>query len=325
MKSLNRKEIAAQSIHKLKCLATQSSAMPHPLYKGKILTNIDLDELRRDIAALSKQFDLQSSAIDSLPTTTPTLEVMKPVIADKVVRIGYTNQSIDYFFTALDQQFIYMDDETIVKLSPDCDLFKITHGDVSHTFSTPYDLKTHLNSGKNAVLVFKRMQGFLYWYSLEDAELLITWEVERDRFSEHSALVHQAFSDVSRVKRRAKALQQKYYLDAQLPFAWTVGIRPSRGGLSCNSTSSGNGDVATTVNHLIVKEDIHLGRLKRNMDDYLCTQSKGRLSIHLGIFIQELTIILTDGTVIENVPAEVTCESCLNKINTIINKKLKEM
>lgn len=321
MKPVDKQKIALEVASKLKHLPIETSAMPHPFLKGKKLTISQLDELHKSIQYLSKTFDLQFSSNELPPTNVPAFTAVKPKVEGGVVRIYDVTRALECLFLELDHQFISTVDETMVEFGPDNKLFKVTHGDVSETFNTPHALEAYLSNGENAYLVFKRSEGFLYWFSEEEANLLMAWEVERDRFAEESTLVHKAFNKVFRVKRHAVAFAQKKYFDAELPFAWTAGIRPTRGGLSGSAKSSGNGDVATTVNHLILKEDIQIGRLKRKADDYLCAPSKGRLANDLGVYIEELTVVLADGSKVENVPIEITCDACCKKIEALLKNK----
>lgn len=86
-----------------------------------------------------------------------------------------------------------------------------------------------------------------------------------------------------------------------IPFKFVVDIKPVHSGLLENS--NGGGSNKATVFHLILKEDIISGRLKRKINDFLCTQPKGR------------HFYSTPYSTLEDENQEiVTCEQCLKMI-----------
>jgi hypothetical protein len=318
MRLAAKQKVFLEMASKLKHLPADQAAMPHPFFRGKLLTLSDIEELHADIQSLSEMYALKFEPNQMPPIKVPALTAHKPKIEFHPVRISGVTAQLDRLFIDLDNQYIHMDDESVIEFSAEKDRFVVRHGNAQYGFTTPHALQEHLKANHRAYLIFKRMQGFVFWVPEEDANLMMAWEYERDQFAEQSSRVVDAFSKVSAVKDCAVALEQKKHLDAALPFAWTAGIRPTRGGLSGSLKSSGSGNVATTVTHLILKEDIQIGRLKRNDGDYLCAPSKGRLSKDLGVFIEEITVRLADGTEVKNVPIQITCEECRKKINALI-------
>jgi len=59
----------------------------------------------------------------------------------------------------------------------------------------------------------------------------------------------------------------------QLPIEWVIGIKDVLSGLS--SRSNGDGRNRATVEHILLQEDLKVGRLHRKAGDFLCTQPSG--------------------------------------------------
>ena len=104
----------------------------------------------------------------------------------------------------------------------------------------------------------------------------------------------------------------KFNAQFDIPFKWSVGIKDVLSGLSFNSM--GNGRNSATVGHVLVLEDVQIGRLKRQAFTFLCTSKSGSDGKNWsGTRFDESGEILTaqDGT---SYLHPITCKSCLKKI-----------
>lgn len=318
MKPLDLENITKQFSKKLKRLPAESAAMPHPLNEGKLLTQSDLDELHQEIELLGKTFKLNLTQLP--PKQVPALNAQMPNVDYKAIRVYEVTRALDSLYSDLDGKFIPFDDETVVQFSEDMAQFIVTYNSATYTFTTPPDLKEHIQMGSKAYLHFQFRQGFVKWVSEIEGNLRMAWVKERDDFGSLSTITHDAFIKVKRVKTCAMSYQQYCALNQTLPFAWNAATRPVRGGLSGSTKSSGNGSVSNTVVHLLVQEDVKIGRLTRAKGDFLCAPSKGRLARDLGPYDAVITVEMNNGDVYSKVPQLITCQDCLEKLETIKNK-----
>lgn len=83
-----------------------------------------------------------------------------------------------------------------------------------------------------------------------------------------------------------------------IPFKFVVDIKPVHSGLLENS--NGCGSNKSTVYHLILKEDISIGRFARGVNDFLCSKPKGR---HF--------YSMPNRTLEDDTQEVVTCKQCL--------------
>lgn len=92
----------------------------------------------------------------------------------------------------------------------------------------------------------------------------------------------------------------EFWKQYNIPFRFVVNIKPVKSGYSENS--SGNACNNSTVYHIVLSEDIKLGRLVRKNNEYLCSQptwdSYSEIDTHVDI---------------EKMPI-ITCKQCLNRI-----------
>lgn len=91
-----------------------------------------------------------------------------------------------------------------------------------------------------------------------------------------------------------------FWQQYNIPFKFEVGIKPVLSGLSKNSW--GDGSSRATVYHIILKENLQSNKLKRRVNDFLCSQPKGN-------FYSEPFITLND-----EILMEVTCKQCLKQL-----------
>lgn len=111
-------------------------------------------------------------------------------------------------------------------------------------------------------------------------------------------------------ERNAAAVAEAYAAQAfnsriKLPVAWDVSIKDTKHGLREDSFGDGRGSV--TVEHILLKEPLEAGRLKRDVGDFLCSAN----SKDNGLFQLKKPSRL--GTLIGGVqvaPA-VSCKACL--------------
>jgi hypothetical protein len=66
---------------------------------------------------------------------------------------------------------------------------------------------------------------------------------------------------------------QAFNLALAIPVRWQVGIKDVLSGLS--ERSDGSGRSRATVNHILLHEDLQVGRLRRVAGDFLCTSGAG--------------------------------------------------
>lgn len=318
MKPLDLAKITTVFSKQLKRLSIEESAMVHPFIQGKLLTQGELDALHKDIKELGKTFKLNLTTLP--PHQVPALSAQMPKVAYKTVRVYEVTSRLNSLFRDLDKKFIPLDDDTVVRFADDMSKFVVSYENASYEFNTPDDLLRHLTNGKKAYLHFQFREGFVKWVTETEGNLRMAWINERDEFAKQSSITVDAFRQIEHIKKCAVAHEQQANLNKLLPFKWTAATRPARGGLSGSKTSLGDGLVANTVVHLLVKEDIKIGRLSRLEDDYLCSQSKGKLSRDLGPYIAEMKVEMANGDVHTQVPQEITCQNCLEKLETIKNK-----
>ena len=93
----------------------------------------------------------------------------------------------------------------------------------------------------------------------------------------------------------------EFWQQYNIPYKFVVDIKPVLSGLL--EKSNGSGSSKATVRHIILKQNIEDGRLKRNSNEFLCSQPKGR---H---FYSEPIASLKD-----EFQEVVTCPQCLEKI-----------
>lgn len=93
-----------------------------------------------------------------------------------------------------------------------------------------------------------------------------------------------------------------FWKQYDIPFKFIVDIKPVLSGLSANSW--GDGSNKATVYHIILKEELHNGKLKRNINDFLCSQPQGN-----HYYTPNSTLDIDN-----NIPNRVTCKQCLKQL-----------
>lgn len=112
-------------------------------------------------------------------------------------------------------------------------------------------------------------------------------------------LYHERSSLSSNIDSITKDINNyNFWQNYDIPFKFVVDIKPVLSGLLENSW--GDGSNKSTVYHLILKEDISIGRFVRGINDFLCSQPKGRHCYSI------------PNNTLENSTQEiVTCKQCL--------------
>jgi len=105
-----------------------------------------------------------------------------------------------------------------------------------------------------------------------------------DQFMCASVVDVEHAAEVARQERVAREQRMRQQWDAardeaiafnaslRLPVAWDVGIKDVLSGLADGSW--GDGRNRATVNHVLLKQPLTLGRLQRNKGDFLCSSSQ---------------------------------------------------
>lgn len=145
-------------------------------------------------------------------------------------------------------------------------------------------------------LVFKIISGFFHVIKQDEVDRL---ELINEELSKLYKEKRELSTKVSTLQENLNnfIFWQKY----KIPFKFVVDIKPVGSGLTENSW--GDGSNRATVYHVILKEELKNGRIKRDINDFLCSQPKGR---H---FYSEPNRRLDDDT--QNV---ITCKQCLKMI-----------
>jgi len=91
-----------------------------------------------------------------------------------------------------------------------------------------------------------------------------------------------------------------FWKQYDIPFKFVVDIKPVLSGLKANSW--GDGSNKATVYHIILKEELHNGKLKRGINDFLCSQPQGR------------HYYTHSSTLEDEIQNRVTCKQCLKQL-----------
>jgi hypothetical protein len=78
-----------------------------------------------------------------------------------------------------------------------------------------------------------------------------------------------------RRNRQRRRDNRAFNLALNIPVNWTPGIKEVLSGLSPHS--NGDGCMKNTVVHILLKDPLHVGRLKRGPGDFLCANSRSRV------------------------------------------------
>ncbi len=159
------------------------------------------------------------------------------------------------------------------------------------------------------VFVWLNGSGFFVCETVADQE------ARKARHQEEQAKQLEAERQ-TRNQWRAKA--EAVNATIKLPVLWSVAIKDVLSGLS--ETSWGDGRNKATVNHIYLKQDLSLGRLKRSAGDFLCSTSSLKNGKRYAGQPEDSTARDGDGNAYQ---PEVTCKACLAIIQRINSKVLK--
>lgn len=154
---------------------------------------------------------------------------------------------------------------------------------------------------------------------LVPGEAVFVW-IFAGNFRMETATDRQARQEEERVKAKQKEEAQRqrdaarraqaaaFYESYAIPVPYTIGDKPVLSGLTENS--NGDGRYASSVSHLLLKESLAEGRLKREAGLFLCAPSWQNMgSYHDVISGQESLAYGTDSR--EPYMPQVTCKACL--------------
>lgn len=152
-------------------------------------------------------------------------------------------------------------------------------------------------------LVFKIIGGYFHIAKQDEVDRIKIIDVELSKLYKEKK---ELSTDVSVLKENLDNFI--FWQNYNIPFKFVVDIKPVGSGLTENSW--GDGSNRATVYHIILKEELKNGRIKRDINDFLCSQPKGK---H---FYSEPNRRLDDDT--QNI---VTCKQCLKAIEKYKIKK----
>lgn len=164
------------------------------------------------------------------------------------------------------------------------------------TFSTIEDkneIESFFNNGDK--LIFFSIAG--YFHVAKKSEYENTQFIKKELsslYKEESSLETKIWVIESKIRK------YNFWKQYNIPFKFVVDIKPVLSGLLENS--NGAGANKTTVEHIILQEIFCDGRLKREFNQFLCSQPTGR-----NMYFQPLAEI-------DELQEIVTCKQCLAKI-----------
>lgn len=106
-----------------------------------------------------------------------------------------------------------------------------------------------------------------------------------------------------------KAEAELFWANYKIPFEFTLGIKEVLSGLQMNSGC--NGQKRNTVTHVVLTQDIKVGRIIRGKGDFLCSNSKSRWGANWSNTLGDGHWDWANG---EKYLPKITCASCLKKL-----------
>ena len=170
-------------------------------------------------------------------------------------------------------------------------------------------LKSHLCAGYNAFIFAKG--AVVKWISVPNYHLTEEWAVVSDEFDSKIEDFVILKERIKKSKEFTAALDQSYRLK-KLPFAWFVGTKVAGKGVIA---WRGLDKKISTVKHLVVDEHFKEGRLSRNPNDFYCT---GKMSEDNRMTTDYNYSIMVDGVVVKKLPHLITCKTCNDRIDKLL-------
>lgn len=170
-------------------------------------------------------------------------------------------------------------------------------------------LKSHLKAGHHAIIFTKGKTA--KWIDVPNYYLSEEWLKANEDFESKI----EAFVSLKERIRKAEefdaALAQHYRLK-DIPFEWAIGVK-----LVSKDMGGRNADMerSSTVTHIVVKEHFKEGRLERKPNDFYCT---GRLSQKDTLKSDYSYSVAVDGMVVKKIPHLITCKTCNDRINKLL-------
>ncbi|SDY85904.1 hypothetical protein SAMN05444416_10993 [Thermoactinomyces sp. DSM 45892] len=151
--------------------------------------------------------------------------------------------------------------------------------------------------------VYIHVRRFFYYETEQEYTDRLEQEARRKKATEEEE--KQAKIRRAERSRKVRTEAEEFNASLKIPVLWTSGIKDVLSGLSANSW--GDGRKSSTVEHILLLEDINEGRFKRLKGDFLCTTSKGSNGRNWSGSKEETR---TDDDGITYVP-KITCRACL--------------
>lgn len=151
------------------------------------------------------------------------------------------------------------------------------------------------NYPEQVVYVFLHRDGFFYMQTKQEREELV--RIAKQEREEREAKKREA---AKRYRQEAEEFNAQF----NIPVEWTTGYKAVLSGLSENSW--GDGRYRSTVNHILLQEDLQQGRLKRKAGDFLCSATeRGK---RWGSFDDPVEFAYDDNGAFQ---PKISCQSCL--------------
>ena len=254
---------------------------------------------------INKAFEL---GIITQPIAFPVYKYVKPDgIEAKHLNQAFPNPSLDryhglYLVSVESGKPVYTKDGVFNN-----DIAPLVHLDEDKT------LWAHLQAGYCAYINVNKLG--LKWISVPNYHLSKAYAWSVHQYRKQVKEWENLKSNISHAQTFQAALEQHYRLQ-QLPFDWSVGIKQVMRDLQDKGLA--NGVSRQTVVHLVLEEDYQNGRFLRNKGDYLCTPKIGKPNWALSDYKHVVTVA---GRTVMLINHEITCKTCLAKIDSILSVK----
>lgn len=145
--------------------------------------------------------------------------------------------------------------------------------------------------------------NYFYYETYEEHEARKAEEERRKQ--ELQAQMEQERLENAERSRKERREAEEFNSTLRIPVKWTAGIKDVLSGLSANSW--GDGRSKSTVEHILLQEDIDEGRFQRRSGSFLCTLPSGSNGKNWSGSKKETR---TDVDGVEYIP-KITCKACI--------------